>query len=271
MAILTYPKINTEYHVEDLIRDRKIIGNKILIGNNAYKVSTPATPNMSVNVATGIAYNQGYSIYNSSNVNLTIASNTASYPRIDAIIINNNTEVKVIQGSPAASPVCPSCTGTNQIKLAEVYVGNAVTSIQASNVKDCRKITKGQRIINNLAEELYNLENKITSLESNRIIKYDYTSNPSYEVWSTGKKIVTVSGIINQSSGAFDHTANFYADCGIEFTNPQAAVITFHYNSKNAWNTRQASAIMYDGKSVRMVIPALGAYTGVYRCRIEGI
>lgn len=271
MAILTYPKINTEYHAEDLVRDRKIIGNKIIIGDSAYKVSALANPNMSVNVATGIAYNQGYSIYNSSVVNLTIASNTASYPRIDAIIINNNSEVKVVKGSAAASPVCPSCTGTNQIKLAEVYVGNAVTSIQGSNVKDCRKTTSGQRVISNLTTEIANLENKISSLENNRIIKYNYTSNPSYEVWSTGKKIVTVSGIINQSSGAFDHTTNIYEACGIEFSNPQGVVITFHYNSGSAWNTRVASCIMKDGRNVRMVIPALGAYTGVYRCRMEGV
>lgn len=274
MAYTIYPIINKNYYVADLIRKEKCItGSKLIIGSNSFKVSAQSNPNMSVVVATGNAFHNGYLFYNDANVNVAIGSNTSNYPRKDAIVIyfnGANSTITAIKGTPSSNPSCPSI-GSNYIKLAEVYIGAGVTTIQASNITDSRNTA--QHMITSLAEELFAAEDRIKALENYpRITKYKYAANPSYEVWSTGKKKIWGQGIINQAGGNFDHTTNFYNDCGLYFTNPGSCIIQVMYNSDSANNVRVVTArLASNGKSLRITIPSLGAYTGVYRWCVEGV
>ena len=153
----------TEYTVADQRNiHSKSFGGKVIYGDTSLVVSAQSTPNMTVKISSGECSVNGAILQNTASTNLTIASNSASYARIDAIVayISDTTyELKVLQGTASASPTAPDCTSNTYIKLAEV------TSIQASNVKDCRN-TNNQIIIASLSKEIIELNSKVAALES---------------------------------------------------------------------------------------------------------
>ena len=143
----------------------KSFGNKVIYGDSALVVSAQSTPNMTVKVSSGECSINGAILQNTASTNLTITSNTASYARIDAIVayINGTTyELKVLQGTAAATPSAPDCSSNSYIKLAEVYVGVGVSSIQASNITD----TRGDIIISSLSQEIIALKNTVDNLNA---------------------------------------------------------------------------------------------------------
>jgi predicted secreted protein len=112
-----------------------------------FAVTQNGTPNMSVNVAAGIAIVQGtanvpvqgiYNAYNDATVNLALAASNATNPRIDLICLtiddqfygsaDNTSLLQVVTGTPAASPAVPA-TPANTLVLAHVYVTAATTTI----------------------------------------------------------------------------------------------------------------------------------------------
>src|SRR5574344_2257629 len=127
----------------------KSFNGKIIYGDTALVVSAQSTPNMTVKVSSGECSINGAILQNTASTNLTITSNTAAYARIDAIVayINGTTyDLRVLKGTAAAAPSAPDCSSNMYIKLAEVYVGVGVSSIQNSNIKDTRS-TNNQYII----------------------------------------------------------------------------------------------------------------------------
>ena len=143
----------------------KSFNGKIIYGDTALVVSAQSTPNMTVKVSSGECSINGAILQNTASTNLTITSNTASYARIDAIVayINGTTyELKVLPGTAAATPSAPDCSSNSYIKLAEVYVGVGVSSIQASNITDAR----GDIIISSLSQEIIALKNTINNLSA---------------------------------------------------------------------------------------------------------
>ncbi|MDR3595087.1 hypothetical protein [Clostridium sp.] len=90
----------------------------------------------------------GYRMYNDSQATIAIATANATNPRIDLVVIGIDTttnpytpQLKVITGTPAASPTVPAYpSGFVGISLAQVYVGANVTSITTSNITDLRVI-----------------------------------------------------------------------------------------------------------------------------------
>ena len=143
----------------------KSFGNKVIYGDSALVVSAQSTPNMTVKVSSGECSINGAILQNTASTNLTITSNSASYARIDAIVayINRTTyELKVLQGTAAATPSAPDCSSNMYVKLAEVYVGVGVSSIQASNITD----TRGDIIISSLSQEIIALKNTVNNLNA---------------------------------------------------------------------------------------------------------
>lgn len=121
---------------------------------------------MTVKVSSGECSINGAILQNTASINLTIGSNTASYARIDVVVaaISETTyELKVFQGAPAATPCAPDCSSNMFIKLAEVYVGVGVSSIQASNITDCRNAV-GQNITDDLSSEIVNIKTRINNV-----------------------------------------------------------------------------------------------------------
>ena len=146
---------------EDLLEDIK---NKVKDGDTL-KVTAKSTPDLSVNISAGTAVNYGKEYRNSATVNLTITANTTTYNRIDNIVIDFNLTsnfVKVVKGTASSTPVAP-VVGSNQILLAQVLVGAGVTSIQSSNITDCRKI-EGQYMFDSVTDEIVNIKTRINNV-----------------------------------------------------------------------------------------------------------
>lgn len=127
-----------------------------IVETNDLKVQEKSTPDMSVDVLIGKAYVQGdqsatqghYRIYNDATVNKTIAASDPTNPRKDRVIaqVKDSTdiggaddewEIQVLTGTPAASPVVPALPD-DALDLAIVDVGNGVTEITNANITDQR-------------------------------------------------------------------------------------------------------------------------------------
>lgn len=120
------------------------------------QVTANGTPNMSVNVATGVAFIPGtengaqgtYFVENDATVNLSInTAPGAGLNRIDIVVAKvqdqfysgatNAWSLAVVAGTAAASPSAPSAPN-NAIILAQVFVGALVSSITTGNITDTR-------------------------------------------------------------------------------------------------------------------------------------
>ena len=163
----------------------KSFNGKIIYGNTALVVSAQSTPNMTIKVSSGECSINGAILQNTTSTNLTITSNTASYARIDAIVayINGTTyDLRVLKGTAAATPSAPDCSSNMYVKLAEIYVGVGVSSIQTSNITDCRNIS-GQHVINSLTDLMFAIEETTENLKKrvldnkriNILSSYSYT------------------------------------------------------------------------------------------------
>lgn len=130
-------------------------------GPTDYKVTQNGTPNMSVNVAAGVAMIRGTQsalqgvyegVANDGTVNLTIAAANATNPRRDLVLLQvrdnafdaggiNDARLVVVTGTPAASPVDPSLTSfPNALVLARVTVAANATSITNAAITDLRSV-----------------------------------------------------------------------------------------------------------------------------------
>jgi hypothetical protein len=114
-------------------------------GELAVTASSPA--DMNINVATGEAWIQGYYYKNTASKVLAVTAADGSNPRIDRVVLeldlvtNRLINLKMLDGTPAASPVAPTLTQsgtTYQITLAQVYVAAGATSLATGTITDER-------------------------------------------------------------------------------------------------------------------------------------
>ena len=187
MAEKIYPvaSSNHVYYTSDIQNlNKALIKDKTLILSTSLKVTAKTSPNMTVSVSSGSAFNNGMFYQNSATVSLTIKSNTGSLPRKDAICVEfngANSKLVVIEGQPATSPVLSStATDSNHILLAEVLVGVGATSIQTSNITDRRNYS-GQYTLESLDKSIHTLENKVKNLEDGKLtVYYNHTQNDNF-------------------------------------------------------------------------------------------
>lgn len=108
-------------------------------GTKAGLAVTAHSPNnLSVDVALGTAFYNGLFMNSDSTQNVLIGSNASGYGRIDSIVADmDNSIITAVQGTPSASPTPPVLTG-NKLLLANVTVGNNVSSIVPGNIADMR-------------------------------------------------------------------------------------------------------------------------------------
>lgn len=195
----------TTYTVADThLVTSKSLGGKIIYGEGDLKVTAQTTPAMSVKVASGLCSINGAMLQNTASYTVNIESNTANYPRIDAIVAyisGTIRQIKVLQGTPSSSPISPSCTASAYIKLAEVYVGVGVSAIQAVNVTDSRE-TNGQAIIASLSEEVLRLR----GMEEYKVVHADKESDRGYRLYEDGYCRAWNSGIQNIMGNALSIT-----------------------------------------------------------------
>lgn len=105
---------------------------------NSCKVSLGT--GLQVVVGQGDAVVKSFYYTNTANKNLTVAANASGNPRIDLVVleldrVNNQILAKIVQGTPAASPVSPTLTqvygGIWQHLLCQYTVVNAATAPSA--------------------------------------------------------------------------------------------------------------------------------------------
>jgi hypothetical protein len=152
MAISSFPfdsQTSSESDWSHLFRYLTTMPGGGIIGapdGTALKVTGDST-GMNVKVAAGTAIVRGHMIISDAVTTVTIATASASNPRIDSIVLNldptaNTITITAVTGTAGASPVAPTLTQTDtgvwQLKLADVLVGTSVTSIAPGNVTDAR-------------------------------------------------------------------------------------------------------------------------------------
>lgn len=102
---------------------------------------------MQVKVPSGQALVRGHYYQSTAQETLTVTAADLSNPRIDIVVVEldpsaNSIVLKVIAGSPAVSPspqpLVQTDAGVYQIKLAEVLIDAAATTIAAGKVTDTR-------------------------------------------------------------------------------------------------------------------------------------
>lgn len=128
---------------------------------NQMSVTANGTPNMSVNVAPGLAFIAGtessfqgmYFCHNDGTVNLSIATAPGTgLNRIDLVVAqvldqfysgaSNQWKLAVITGTAASSPSPPTAPNSSLV-LAQVFVGANVSSITSGNITDMRQWATG--------------------------------------------------------------------------------------------------------------------------------
>ena len=123
------------------------VGNGVFLNpTSSLQVSSQPTPNMSIKVALGSGWINGYFITVTSPETLTIPTAHGSLPRIDSILMRLDLGTRQIQlvvspGTAASSPQPNSLIRTGNyydLELAQVRVPAGATSITQSSIKDMR-------------------------------------------------------------------------------------------------------------------------------------
>lgn len=241
MAEKIYPvaSSNHVYYTSDIQNlNKALIKDKTLILSTSLKVTAKTSPDMTVSISSGSAFNNGMFYQNSATVSLTISSNTGSLPRRDAICVEfngANSKLVVIKGTPATSPVLPSAaTDSSHVLLADVLVGVGATSIQASNITD-RRSYPGQYTLESLDKSIHALEDKVKSLEDGKMVTYyNHTQNDNFilntnlmEFKETGMKI---------SSMYFYLSPNYIASTKVSGKNYSAITLSYFYSIGNTYS-----------------------------------
>lgn len=131
---------------EFLNRDKDFINNGVLHPATDFALSSPSTPNMTMNAAAGVAWVNGYRIsYDANPVQvLTFTTADLTNSRIDLVEIGytgagstGTGVIKVVTGTPAASPLQPQ-PDTGFMALFAVAVAPNATALTTANVTDLR-------------------------------------------------------------------------------------------------------------------------------------
>jgi hypothetical protein len=124
------------------------------IGASSLAITAQASPDMTVNAATGwcsvlssTANGGVYVAYNDAVTVLTVTAADPSLPRIDRIVVTvsdayysgatNTVAFQVLAGTPNASPTAPA-TPSDSISLATIAVAASATTVAAANITDTR-------------------------------------------------------------------------------------------------------------------------------------
>lgn len=102
-------------------------------------VAAQGTPNMTVNVPTGVAYSLGFRFPVAANASLAIAAADASNPRLDYVVVTSTGVLAVRTGTPAPiNTIKPPARTSGDVALAQVYIPAGATTITTIRIQDRR-------------------------------------------------------------------------------------------------------------------------------------
>lgn len=153
---------------------------------------------MQVKAKSGQAMVRGHYYSNTAEEALAIAASDPTNNRIDVVVLEldpsaNTIVLKVLTGTPAASPTAPAITQTDsgvyQIKLAEVLVDATITTIAADKVTDFRSfMATAADLAADVATNTANIANPLASFVTDATTARTLTSS------DMGKTILFTSG-----------------------------------------------------------------------------
>ena len=128
----------------------------------ADELQVTATSGMEIAVSGGYSNTDGKVMFFGNTTTFTLATASASNPRIDTVVVERNDgdraiTLKVVQGAYAAEPVATAPVredGVYQLVLAEIYVGQAASTITQANITDKRQDTTVCGYITGTVEEM---------------------------------------------------------------------------------------------------------------------
>lgn len=131
------------YFAEDFARHLEKYFTTGIFNNELQVISNN---NMTITIKKGDANIEGYRYTNTDNLVKTIDTADGVLKRIDNVVIrldltNRLISAQIIKGTFSDNPSAPSLvrsTTIYDIKLAEIYIDNGVTSITQANIKDTR-------------------------------------------------------------------------------------------------------------------------------------
>ena len=139
------------------------VGNGVFLkSDTSLQVSSQPTPNMSVKVALGSGWINGYFITVTSPETLTIPTAHGSLPRIDSILMildlsTRSIRLGVSPGTAASSPQPTSLRRTGnyyELELAQIRVPAGATSITQSLIKDMRSDANRCGLVKGLIDQI---------------------------------------------------------------------------------------------------------------------
>jgi len=118
---------------------------------------------MTVTVAAGSAWINGYNYENTTPLDLIIATADGVNPRIDRVVIRWSNVDRAINlavktGAPAVAPLAPELTRTADIYelgIADVTISKGVVSIIQDNITDIRLSSSLCGLVNSLVSAVY--------------------------------------------------------------------------------------------------------------------
>lgn len=151
---------------------------------------------MQVKVYAGQAMVRGHYYVSTATETLTVTAAHATLARIDAVVLEldpsaNTILLKVLAGTPNASPVAPTLTQTDagiyQLLLGTVAVAAAATGISAGNVTDARASFLGT-----VGAHTQNL-NTITTTVTDKSANYTLVSGDANTVIRSTNSAITIT------------------------------------------------------------------------------
>lgn len=167
------------------------------IGNGVFPVPSTglqvtANDGMNVTVKTGKAWINGYFYFNTSDLNVTLATADGQLNRIDRIVVrwdltNRLISAEVKSSSFSASPSAPLLqrdADIYELALADIYVGAGVTAITQSNITDQRLNTSlcgvVAAVVDQIDTEAFNAQLQAWFAEYQSLSAAEYNTLVSY-------------------------------------------------------------------------------------------
>ena len=234
--------------------------------NGKLLVSANSPADLSVDVSIGAANKNGLFVNSDAITNVPITANTSGYNRIDIIVVDvgvSPVAIKAVAGTGSSSPAAPLPNG-NQLVLAEIFVGNNASTIEATAITDKRVMVKTKqetlldgRIIvesggnetdgyytkyGNGDIEFFGRVNLSGTFGTGAVGSFDKT----LPVTCVTQPIVTLSASMYDGVGAFyDYRASahlngtslngFYGNVFVGYTAVATDYIGVHYQAKAKW------------------------------------
>lgn len=241
MAQSSWPFENIDTSETQFSQWARNIGEGVKTGAlNELEVFADST-GMQVKVKSGQALVRGHYYQSTAQETLTVTAADLTNPRIDLVVLEldpsaNSIVLKVIAGSPsvtpAPQPLVQTDAGVYQVKLAEVLVDAAATTIAAGKVTDGR--TYIETITGTIAGSQITGQITVATIDGDRIINnIDTATIGQSNVTNLVTDLATINSSISNPLASFVTDATTArtltsSDMGktIRFTSGSATVVT---------------------------------------------